>query len=235
MKITSYNHHVRRLLSFREALVLKPRLPDSIEPSLLSNQPFRVLCERVGTFSRSRRESAFPSFPQALPPVPPSRSCLLPERAPRSRRPSDSTFQAMSHFQHFSSAGAEYFSPARERWLEISHDRVLQGRHNHVLCFRFRVFFAKAGRQSSPRPSLPKHRDLCHLARFALKGHGISRAAKALLVCSPSERPLARRKTLTGRVTFHNSNVAVYFGLYKALTLILINFLHALRDCLVAS
>src|SRR2546427_285522 len=38
MKITSYNHHVRRLLSFREALVLKPRLPDSIEPSLLSNQ-----------------------------------------------------------------------------------------------------------------------------------------------------------------------------------------------------
>src|SRR6266849_6744279 len=40
MKITSYNHHVRRLLSFREALVLKPRLPDSIKPSLLSNQPF---------------------------------------------------------------------------------------------------------------------------------------------------------------------------------------------------
>src|SRR5216110_3228031 len=38
MKITSYNHHVRRLLSFREDLVLKPRLPDSIEPSLLSNQ-----------------------------------------------------------------------------------------------------------------------------------------------------------------------------------------------------
>src|SRR5207247_6230306 len=44
MKITSYNHHVRRLLSFREALVLKPRLPDSIEPSLLSNQP---LCPNV--------------------------------------------------------------------------------------------------------------------------------------------------------------------------------------------
>src|SRR3989454_520377 len=42
MKITSYNHHVRRLLSFREALVLKPRLPDSIEPSLLSNQPLRL-------------------------------------------------------------------------------------------------------------------------------------------------------------------------------------------------
>src|SRR5438445_4985776 len=41
MKITSYNHHVRRLLSFREALVLKPRLPDSIEPSLLSNQGSR--------------------------------------------------------------------------------------------------------------------------------------------------------------------------------------------------
>src|SRR5206468_10789083 len=38
VKITSHNHHVRRLLSFREALVLKPRLPDSIEPSLLSNQ-----------------------------------------------------------------------------------------------------------------------------------------------------------------------------------------------------
>src|SRR5438034_4127452 len=48
MKITSYNHHVRRLLSFREALVLKPRLPDSIEPSLLSNQFFRALCERGG-------------------------------------------------------------------------------------------------------------------------------------------------------------------------------------------
>jgi len=58
MKITSYNHHVRRLLSFREALVLKPRLPDSIEPSLLSNQSFRVLCERVGTFHRSRRPPA---------------------------------------------------------------------------------------------------------------------------------------------------------------------------------
>src|SRR5206468_3539650 len=42
VKITSYNHHVRRLLSFREALVLKPRLPDSIEPSLLSNQPLAV-------------------------------------------------------------------------------------------------------------------------------------------------------------------------------------------------
>src|SRR5437667_2865392 len=55
MKITSYNHHVRRLLSFREALVLKPRLPDSIEPSLLSNQSFRVLCETAGTFSKPRR------------------------------------------------------------------------------------------------------------------------------------------------------------------------------------
>src|SRR6266568_4922478 len=32
--------------------------------------------------------------------------------------------------RHFSSAGAEYSSPARERWVEISHDRVLQGRHN---------------------------------------------------------------------------------------------------------
>src|SRR5207253_8374851 len=70
--------------------------------------------------------------------------CLLPERAPRSRGPSDSTFRAMSHFPHFSSAAAEYFSPARERWLEISHDRVLQGRHNHLLWLRFRVFFAKA-------------------------------------------------------------------------------------------
>src|SRR5438094_1573942 len=50
-----------------------------------------------------------------------STSCLLP-RAPRSRGPSDSSFRAMSHFPHFSSAGAEYFSPARERWLEISHD-----------------------------------------------------------------------------------------------------------------
>src|SRR5207248_4008609 len=72
-----------------------------------------------------------------------STSCLPPERAPRSRGPSDSSFRAMSHFPHFSSAGAEYFSPARERWVDISHDRVLQGRHNHVLCLRFRVFFAK--------------------------------------------------------------------------------------------
>src|SRR5213076_114960 len=49
MKITSYNPHVRRLLSFREALVLKPRLPDSIEPSLLSNQSFlRCFAKRVG-------------------------------------------------------------------------------------------------------------------------------------------------------------------------------------------
>src|SRR2546427_2516134 len=46
MKITSYNHHVRRLLSFREALVLKPRLPDSIEPSLLSNQSTENLATR---------------------------------------------------------------------------------------------------------------------------------------------------------------------------------------------
>src|SRR5438552_16014791 len=52
-------------------------------------------------------------------------------------------FRAMSHVPHSDSAGAEYFSPARERWVEISHDRVLQGRHNHVLCLRFRVFFAK--------------------------------------------------------------------------------------------
>ncbi len=90
--------------------------------------------------------------------------------------------------RHFSSAGAEYSSPARERWVEISHDRVLQGRHNHVLCLRFRMFFAKAGRQSSPRPSLPTRRDLCPPARFALKGTGFSRAAKVLLVYSPSER-----------------------------------------------
>src|SRR5438874_3187038 len=55
MKITSYNHHVRRLLSFREALVLKPRLPDSIEPSLLSNQSFRAFRETAGTFSKPRR------------------------------------------------------------------------------------------------------------------------------------------------------------------------------------
>src|SRR5206468_10910900 len=80
-----------------------------------------------------------------------ARLAYSPERAPRSRGPSDSSFRAMSHFPHFSSAGAEYFSPARERWVEISHDRVLQGRHNHVLCLRFRVFFAKAGRQSSPQ------------------------------------------------------------------------------------
>src|SRR6266704_1745578 len=80
-----------------------------------------------------------------------ARLAYSPERAPRSRGPSDSSFRAMSHLPHFSSAGAEYFSPARERWLEISHDRVLQGRHHHVLCLRFRVFFAKAGRQSSPQ------------------------------------------------------------------------------------
>ena len=105
----------------------------------------RVLCERVGTFSRSRRESAFPSFSAAYSRhAAKARFCLLPERAPRSRGPSDSIFRAMSHFPHFSSAGAEYFSPARERWLEISHDRVLQGRHNHLLWLRFRVFFAKA-------------------------------------------------------------------------------------------
>ncbi len=115
--------------------------------------PFlRVLCERVGTFSRSRRESAFPSFSAAYFSHAAQANLIYPpgERLAREGR-SDSTFRAMSHFPHFSSAGAEYFSPARERWLEISHDRVLQGRHNHVLCFRFRVFFAKAGRQSSPR------------------------------------------------------------------------------------
>ena len=125
-----------------------------------------------------------------------ARLAYSPERAPRSRGPSDSSFRAMSHFPHFSSAGAEYVSPARERWLEISHDRVLQGRHNHVLCLRFRVFFAKAGRQSSPRPSLPKRRDLCHLPRFALKWHRFSRSAKALLVYPPSVA-LARNFRLT--------------------------------------
>src|SRR2546427_2358150 len=63
MKITSYNHHVRRLLSFREALVLKPRLPDSIEPSLLSNQSFRVLCETAGTFFQPPRGGVTPPPP----------------------------------------------------------------------------------------------------------------------------------------------------------------------------
>src|SRR5436190_4585218 len=116
MKITSYNHHVRRLLSFREALVLKPRLPDSIEPSLLSNQAFRVLCERVGTFSRSRREFASRSFSAAHSSRAAKSFLFLPERLAREGR-SDSTFRAMSHFPHFSSVGAEYSSPARERWV----------------------------------------------------------------------------------------------------------------------
>src|SRR6266568_831773 len=102
-----------------------------------------------------------------------ARLAYSPERAPRSRGPSDSNFRAMSHLPHFSSAGAEYFSPARERWLEISHDRVLQGRHNHVLCLRFRVFFAKAGRQSSPQcrdgsPTRPGRADRPTNARLLL-------------------------------------------------------------------
>src|SRR6266480_2088234 len=91
-----------------------------------------------------------------------ARLAYSPERAPRSRGPSDSSFRAMSHFP----------------------------------CLRFRMFFAKAGRQSSPRPSLPKRRDLCHLPRFALKGHRFSRAAKALLVYPPSVA-LARNFRLT--------------------------------------
>ncbi len=105
---------------------------------------FRVLCERVGTFSRSRRESAFPSFSAAyFSHAAQANLIYSPSERLAREGPSDSTFRAMSHFPHPSSAVAEYFSPARERWLEISHDRVLQGRHNHVLCLRFRVFFAK--------------------------------------------------------------------------------------------
>src|SRR5205807_2972152 len=62
VKITSYNHHVRRLLSFREALVLKPRLPDSIEPSLLSNQSLSLLVlERQGGAVHPNGLSAGPS------------------------------------------------------------------------------------------------------------------------------------------------------------------------------
>src|SRR5207244_1620366 len=90
-------------------------------------------------------------FPQPISAMPLKQILFTPRLSASLARASDSTFPAMSHFPHFSSAGAEYFSPARERWLEISHDRVLQGRHNHVLCLRFRVFFAKAGRQSSPQ------------------------------------------------------------------------------------
>src|SRR5881392_1411613 len=105
-------------------------------------KPFRGFCERMGTFSRSRREFASRSFSAAHSSRAAKSFLFLPERLAREGR-SDSTFRAMSHFPHFSSVGAEYSSPARERWLEISHDRVLQGRHNHVLCLRFRVFFAK--------------------------------------------------------------------------------------------
>ena len=167
---------------------------------------FRVLCERVGTFSRSRRESAFPSFSAAHSSRAAKSFFFLPERLAREGR-SDSTFRAMSHFPHFSSAGAKYSSPARERWLEISHDRVLQGRHNHVLCLRFRVFFAQAGRQSSPSvwgrvsdPSKPSESS----AAFG-EGTGFSRAAKALFVYSPSERALARN--------FHPTRLGTCTGL----------------------
>ena len=155
---------------------------------------FRVLCERVGTFSRSRRESAFPSFSAAyFSHAAQANLIYSPSERLAREGPSDSTFRAMSHFPHFSSAGAEYFSPARERWLEISHDRVLQGRHNHVLSLRFRLFFAKAGRQSSPRPSLPKRRDLCPPARFALKGHRLQPCRQSAFCLFPSER-LAREE-----------------------------------------
>src|SRR2546427_9985165 len=66
-----------------------------------------------------------------------ARLAYSPERAPRSRGPSDSSFRAMSHFPHFSSAGAGYFSRARERGVEISYEWVLQEQHNHVPCLRF--------------------------------------------------------------------------------------------------
>ena len=123
-----------------------------------------------GDFFAESKGICFPEFFRS--PFQPRRQVVLVySPSARSRGPPDSTFRAMSHFPHPSSAGAEYFSPASERWVEISHDRALQGRHNHALWLRFRVFFAKAGRQSSPRASLPKRRDLCHLARFALKGH----------------------------------------------------------------
>src|SRR6266478_5116269 len=79
-----------------------------------------------------------------------TRLAYSPERAPRSRGPADSTFRAMSHFPHPSSARAEYSGPARERWREISHDRVLQGRHDHVLSLRFRLFFAKTSSRGAP-------------------------------------------------------------------------------------
>src|SRR5207245_6883409 len=77
---------------------------------------FRVLCERVGTFSRSRREFASRSFSAAHSSRAAKSFLFLPERLAREGR-SDSTFRAMSHFPHFSSVGAEYSSPARERWV----------------------------------------------------------------------------------------------------------------------
>src|SRR5207245_9413044 len=153
MKITSYNHHVRRLLSFREALVLKPRLPDSIEPSLLSNQFFRVLCERVGTFSRSRRESAFPSFSAAyFSHAAQANLIYSPTERLARERPSDSTFRAMSHFPHFSSAGAEYTSPAREPWVEIATTESCREDTITSCAFGSACFSRKQG--DNPAPSV---------------------------------------------------------------------------------
>src|SRR5438132_11183191 len=65
-----------------------------------------------------------------------ARLAYSPERAPRSRGPSDPSFRAMRHFPHFSSAGADYFSPARERRVVISHDGVLDGRDEPVPALR---------------------------------------------------------------------------------------------------
>src|ERR1700756_1391492 len=49
MEITSYNHHLRRLLS-SQRLCPQPRLPGSIEPSLLSNQSFSRFLREGGGF-----------------------------------------------------------------------------------------------------------------------------------------------------------------------------------------
>src|SRR6266566_4065766 len=114
-----------------------------------SEGPSRSL-RKGGDFFAKSKGICFPEFFRSLS-QPRRQVVLVYSPSARSRGPPDSTFRAMSHFPHPSSAGAEYFSPASERWVEISHDRALQGRHNHALWLRFRLFFAKAGRQSSPQ------------------------------------------------------------------------------------
>src|SRR5947209_19379563 len=65
----------------------------------------------------------------------------------------------MSHFPHFSSAGAEYSSPARERWLEIATTESCRDDTITSCAFGFACFSRK--HLAGVQPGCPISRRFC--------------------------------------------------------------------------